>query len=330
MENVGKWIQSIIEDLVTPEKRLSDIILKVQVLAYKIKNEHLKAWVNNELNGYLGKDTTIPKYRIIPTAVFGNIIQQAGFNLITKNNTPLPVEALGIEVYKELMTMKLSSKIAELEYMASSDATHSQNLFLHYIRMFNKAMAPWQVDEAWQVVSKNTLEGVLSAIKSTLLNFLLELQSEFGDCDFNQLFDKKGSINEIFNKTIGTIQGTNVSVIVGADAQQVNNYAEKSNFNVAKGNNATQSFTVNSNQELINFLEDLKKNLQHLNLQEDDREDIESEITRIEVQLNKENPRQSIIKSSIDVIYNLLLGVTTNAISAPLLEQAQQLIQMFA
>lgn len=77
------WINTIIKELTDPEIKLKDTLLKVQVLAFKIKNSRLKNWVNNELNGFIDKE--VPLYRRIPSAVFGNLIQRAGFgNIVAK------------------------------------------------------------------------------------------------------------------------------------------------------------------------------------------------------------------------------------------------------
>lgn len=67
-----QWIDLIIEELVEPNhNRLKDILLKTQVLAFKLDNQRLRTWVNNELNGFI----ELPEYRIMPSAVFGNLIQ---------------------------------------------------------------------------------------------------------------------------------------------------------------------------------------------------------------------------------------------------------------
>ena len=55
--------------------KLSSSLLKVQVLAHKLKNEKLKEWVNYELNGYDDKNINVPTYRVIPTIVKGHLIQ---------------------------------------------------------------------------------------------------------------------------------------------------------------------------------------------------------------------------------------------------------------
>ena len=68
-------VNNIIDELTGSEDNLSSSLLKVQVLAHKLKNEKLKEWVNYELNGYDDKNINVPAYRVIPTIVKGHLIQ---------------------------------------------------------------------------------------------------------------------------------------------------------------------------------------------------------------------------------------------------------------
>lgn len=76
MNQTIDWINTIIKELVDPETKLKDTLLKVQVLAFKIKNTKLKEWVNNELNGFIGKE--VPSYRKIPSAVLVILFKTEG------------------------------------------------------------------------------------------------------------------------------------------------------------------------------------------------------------------------------------------------------------
>lgn len=56
-------IKAIIEEIISG-KRLSSIMLKVQILASALKNEDFMEWVQNEIDGYNG-NTSLPEYRRI-------------------------------------------------------------------------------------------------------------------------------------------------------------------------------------------------------------------------------------------------------------------------
>jgi len=66
-------LDDIINLAVDGKQPLPDILRKCLLLGHELKNDLLKAWANQELNGYKsGKD--IPEYRIIPSQARGSFI----------------------------------------------------------------------------------------------------------------------------------------------------------------------------------------------------------------------------------------------------------------
>src|SRR5580692_1192912 len=66
-------LDDIISLAVDGKQPLPDILRKCLLLGHELKNEQLKDWANQELNGYKsGKN--VPEYRIIPALARGNFI----------------------------------------------------------------------------------------------------------------------------------------------------------------------------------------------------------------------------------------------------------------
>lgn len=326
MNNTSEWIDKIIEDLVNPNIKLSDNLLKVQVLAFKIENSTLREWVEGEINGYVGKEK--PNYRRIPTATIGNLIQDGGFRGIwTKKNTSLPVEYLESKIRDSLMSIKMDSSVSELEKMIESNGSYQVNLPHIICQEFSKILKPWQVDSAWQSISLNSIEGILSTIKSTLLNFLLELNKEFGDNDNLSIMKKKKEINEIFDKTIGSISGEQINITLGNNTAQTINSGDNSTTNVAAGENVNQQVEIKSDVE--DFLKILKENFENLDLSADDKEDVSNEMTRIESQLKREVPKVNIIGAALNTVNGILTGIAANAYTPIVLDKLNELIGRF-
>ncbi|RIV46474.1 hypothetical protein [Flagellimonas pelagia] len=328
MKNIPDWIDKIIEDLVEPSTKLSDTLLKVQVLAFKIENTQLKEWVNLEINGYVGKER--PDYRKIPTVVKGNLIQDAGFQGIwTKKSVSLPVEYLDQKYWDVLMSIKMDSSVSELEKMVADKGSYQVNLPHAIAQEFSKIMNPWHVDSAWQKISNNSIEGILSTIKSTLLNFLLELNKEFGDNDNLSIMKKKDEVESIFNKTIGTIKSDNVNISIGNKTAQAVNYGDKSQVNVGAGDNVTQSINAEMNAEIQEFIDLLKKQMANLGLDIEEKEDIINEVARVETQIARESPKTNIINGALSTIKGILTGIAANAYTPIVLEKLGDLMSKF-
>jgi len=66
-------LDDIINLAIDGKQPLPDILRKCLLLGHELKNERLKTWAKQELDGYKsGKD--VPEYRIVPAQAKGNFI----------------------------------------------------------------------------------------------------------------------------------------------------------------------------------------------------------------------------------------------------------------
>jgi len=314
------WINKIIEDLVDPDCKMSDIILKVKILANKLKNEKLKIWVENEINGYVGKD--VPEYRLVHAGVFGNLLQDRGFgSFLTRKDVPLPTEHLDDNIKEMLRTTPLRISISEIEDMSKSEEDFRTDIPYSIYPLFSKALSNnWKVDAAWQMIPKFKIQGILTKIKSTLIDFLSEISEEIGENEDIEILKDKPKVDNIFDKTIGQIKGKTVNITIGNDNIQQTNVGEHSTANVAKGENINQEISQEFRSEVKDLLKLLEDNIDQIPLNDDDKEDIELESNRLKVQILRDKPKVGIIQNSLRVMEGILMGVTANALTPPILE----------
>ncbi len=331
MDKTIDWINTIINELVDPKAKLKDTLLKVQVLSFKIKNDKLKAWVDSELNGFMGKE--VPSYRKIPSAIFGNLIQDRGFGgALTRKNTALPIEYIKNKVVRETLLggFSLNSSVSELELMLEKGGDY----FITIPHAIHQEITEiiqngWVVDSAWQRVPLASIEGILGSIKSTLLTFLLELADEIGEKDNINIMKEKNKIDKLFDKTIGNLTGETINISIGTDNVQSVNTGKNAKVNVAKGKKIKQTIKGDKIAELEKFTTDLKLILDKLSLSTDDSQDIKNELARIDSQIERETPKYTIINEALHVINGILIGVAGNALTTPILEKLGLVITLF-
>src|SRR5580704_6601030 len=71
--SMSELLDDIINLAIDGKQPLPDILRKCLLLGHELKNDRLKAWANQELDGYKsGRD--VPEYRIIPALARGNFI----------------------------------------------------------------------------------------------------------------------------------------------------------------------------------------------------------------------------------------------------------------
>jgi len=175
----------------------------------------------------------------------------------------------------------------------------------------------------------NSIEGIISAIKSNLLTFLLELADEIGENENIDIMEHKKKIDNLFDKTIGNLSGETINISIGTDNVQAVSTGENVKLNVAKGKNVTQTINVEAQQELTKFIEELKPLLDKLSLDTDDKADIINEISRIETQLSRQQPKYPIINEALKVVNGILIGVAGNAMTPTILERLSWLMGQF-
>lgn len=111
---------------------------------------------------------------------------------MTRNNHALPIEYLEKDLRDAMMSVAMNSSVSELEHMIEKGGEYQINIPHLIHREITKLQSNgWVVDSAWQEISLNSIEGIISAIKSHLLTFLLELADEIGENEKIDIMEHK-------------------------------------------------------------------------------------------------------------------------------------------
>jgi hypothetical protein len=177
-------IRDIRDDIINPNIRSSSTLLKTKVLAHSLDVPEFKRWIEYELNGYQGQGAKVPDYRTAPGANHG---QFSGYGGASINNRGLPVSLLPPRVRELYGKLELREGMAAIDTTIDS-LTQSNQFEVHAPRAaeavlmlseFGRIIDGYTLVAAWQVISKNILEGVRNTVRNRLLTFVLELESQF-------------------------------------------------------------------------------------------------------------------------------------------------------
>lgn len=333
MQTTEQLIQSAIDDLLDSSVNLTNVLLKLKVIAFKLKNEELKKWVNSELNGY---KTEPPEYRKKKTALFAVLSSPKGL----VKDFMLPLELLPKTKKHDFLREKLSTLIfwqgvPELTAIANGDEQiKTKRIPSKIYELFSHlTIEHGEATHVYQKVDKSAFEGVLNRIKSHLLDFLMQLSEELETNVNIPLNQKSENINDIFKNTIGEMNKDNSNIHVyfnsGDNSSQVINTGTQRDMNVVSGENATQNISSKkeAREVLKEFIEQVKSNLS--DFEDEDREDIENQLVILESQSKREILNSTIINPSLNVVYNILAGVTANAWFPVVMEQLTVLKNYF-
>lgn len=240
-------LSEIINILTNDMQSLTNALLKTKVLAYKLNNDKLLKWVNNELNGY-ESGSVLPDYRIIPTTVvgsFSNGYQRA-------NHAQIPTSHLDPKLQEALSETKMTHSVSNLEHLITyKDESLGQPLSPEICGFISRNFPydGYVVEFAKKSLTKGQIVGILAQIRSKLLEFILELEKG----------KKDSEITSISNKDVDKILST---TIIG------------NNNVVLSGDNNTQNVSITVKKE------DLKSFVKLLEKYNVEKEDI-NEITDV-------------------------------------------------
>lgn len=200
----------LLRDVVSGKENIENILLRLKVILSDLEYKPIISWVNGELRGYKEEDD-IPKYRILKGIPFGTFF----VNYSTKyTESPVPLEVLlEKDTIEELITLKMSDSIAIIQNILKGE--NKENLgkviptaYCHRISVDELQIASMKIK-----YSSNQLDGIVSNVKSKLVEIVMELEKQFDDLD--QL-DIKSQVEEDFSKKEQAIYNIEKIIYEGA------------------------------------------------------------------------------------------------------------------
>jgi hypothetical protein len=167
-------------DLAAGEKgSVATLLRKCLVLAHTLKSDRLKAWAENELNGYeAAKEDEVPAYRKTLVTAKGLFLGRLGAQL---TDQPIPPAMLREQHRHFAESVILFQPIASYEGVGPNSKLVIEwpaNLTLMYRASFFQGQ--YALNRAWQEVPGSVFVGLIDTIKTRVLRFALELRDELG------------------------------------------------------------------------------------------------------------------------------------------------------
>ncbi|MDE6458740.1 MAG: hypothetical protein K2L31_09125 [Muribaculum sp.] len=254
---------------------LTTILLKCQLLAHNIPSPNFLAWVNNELNGYQESDI-IPSYRCIRVSeIKANVINDFGVSLIREIPFGLDIpEPYSSQLYCTYLRNSVS-ELLDFECKCKNDNKYNLKLNLHgaFFPILENCFesgdgSRYYVQSAWQLFSGQCALGVLTSIRSKVLEFICQL-SEAIECDLTASENMEEKTTQIFNSTIfslhtvsGDISYSGNNIAIGEGASVKITEAHKAQLTeLWEQINVLKSKLDDDATELAEYLVELKKEI---------------------------------------------------------------------
>jgi hypothetical protein len=162
-----------------PGVPLSDLLRKCQILAFRLRHEPFKDWVAHELGGY-PDDATVPRYRG-PFAGEMKADLAGPFGSGAKN-VGVPTSNIPAEVREAARSMSFYQGVGMLEGLLGDAKRIGETRVMSPFSAELAALTPvWQNHQTismWTEVPIASVAGILDAVRSKALEFVLEIEAE--------------------------------------------------------------------------------------------------------------------------------------------------------
>jgi hypothetical protein len=153
---------------------LDEVLRQCLVLAARLKYEPFRIWVIQELNGY-PPDAELPSYRSIRVQIQFNAISLAW----KANKQSVPPGVFPPELAKKATAVDLPSGVAQIEAWAENRDGVRLSLPGDVYHHLANCVQNGELTSAWYAVSGEALRGVLSTIRTRIVEFTLEIEEAF-------------------------------------------------------------------------------------------------------------------------------------------------------
>ena len=218
MNNMYNDILSKLSDSSAP---LQDVLLKLKILAHRLNNKNLTDFVNSELNGY--QDSKVPKYRCIKGVLIGTVSN--GYHI--HKDTQLPTMHLKKHKLEDIELCEMPDSVGTLiSYADAKDDNLNKIIPPELYGILSETYGNgYMVQRAYVPISNAQIKGILTSIRSTILDLIFAIEQEFNVSEMENLFsnptkEQIDKVNPVVNQFFITSFGSstqNTKIELGND-----------------------------------------------------------------------------------------------------------------
>lgn len=274
---------------------VAELLRSAKIASTRLGIVEIKKWIDDELNGYQCAADDLPEYR----KIHGKLFAKDGFGnvqevvLSNKETRDLFTYA---PIWQGISTIESSVKKSNEQ---NGTLTYNSSGIKEEVLKF---LGEDFIDCFIQVNNSRVL-GLLDAVRNTIFDWSLKLEEEgLLSAIENWSPEQKGEVQEITKQVINN-----------------NFYGGVFNSNIVNGDQYVE-FDSNKINELTKQIQD---NISAL--PEETHEDILKATEDMRLQISSSTQDQSVIKSSLDVIYSVCKGVPANIVAAGIVKMIDSL-----
>jgi hypothetical protein len=167
-------IREIRDGAIGDNTSLPQLLRKALLLSSLLKNDQLRTWVKQELEGYPDVDS-LPPYRYIKATVAGDFIGR-----IRATDHRLPVEQYDEDVQEKLTVVPIIDSVRQLEQtVADSGEFVTFSLEMTWCRVLPPLFDDAHLVDIRRHAPTGAVQAILDTVRTRLLELVLDLEERF-------------------------------------------------------------------------------------------------------------------------------------------------------
>ena len=284
--DIKKLIEEVLLDLGN-NKSLTDVSSKIKIIVRILGDEKLKSWYTWEfVTGY--KDQELPDYRISRAVdIKANYIVPQGFGALQLSGQSVPVANLGLEKYKEIMTVRFCDTISAIMEYSKHPEDVAMSLSPYEQMLVQEVLGEAHIQNVHKVLSPSTFQTIIDNVQGRIIDMFMDLNERIfnGELDLKSDSAKKEIHQVITNNITAGIVQTGAGTI--------------------EANNATIAAKIEQSPsaDVIAKLNSLAVEIERVAKDADEEfDDIARELIDIRTELSKPQPNSSFLKKSFKAL----------------------------
>ena len=299
-----KLIEEVLLDLGN-NKTLSEVASKIQIIVRLLGDDDLKKWYTCEfVTGYDNEE--LPEYRKTMAAdIKATYLVPHGFGMMHFSGQSVPVVNLGMEKYKEIMTIFLKDTISAIIHYSNHPDDVAMSLSPYEKMQVQKVLGEAQIQTVHKVIPPSAFQTIIDNVQSKIIDMFMDLDQNVFNGEIEPSSAKaQHEIKQVINNNIvaGIIQ-------TGTGSIDANN----ASINVNK------SLSVEVKNYLHNILDELEKFLQPIVTDES-----KELIDEIKKEITSESPKPKFLKRCFQALKGVASDVATTIASSQVIELIDQ------
>lgn len=211
-------INELIKNLINDAIPLSQALTKAKVIAYKVKSEELKSWLQKEINGY-GPDD-LPPYRKLHCDIFAEVYNKfRGLETVPCDMSEV-INLEELEYSWDEMRIMQDIKTIEFGLSTSNGEMFGYEYFPDKLVRQLQVINNTPVTKIKRRIQFSQLKYILEITKQKLLDTLLELNDAFPNLEDEYIMNKENN-DKVTNIVTTYVTGNNnpLSIATGHHAE---------------------------------------------------------------------------------------------------------------